>query len=171
VRLDPWRAELETILATAHEGMPFAVSLPADFARKHTNIGVFEAMVKTTSYNFTGSPATNDPVVFLMFYKPGQGATGPKELVSAIPALLEGRKMPAPGNLFILTAQEAFDLPNGTVRWKFSRDRVHTMRREGWCLVAYRSDTQEPFTQPVPASQWKDIDPVHLPFMDILPVD
>ncbi|KIM72449.1 hypothetical protein PILCRDRAFT_16127, partial [Piloderma croceum F 1598] len=32
VRLDPWRAELETILATAYEGIPFMVSLPSDFA-------------------------------------------------------------------------------------------------------------------------------------------
>ena len=146
VRLDLWRAELEVILATAREGLPFAVSLPADFACSHTDIGIFEAKLKDISHTFGSLPtlSAGDPVVFLMFYKPGQGATGPRELVSAVPALFEGRKTPPPGNVFILTAQESFDLPNKSVSWRLSRNRVRTMRQQGWCLVAYRSDTQEP---------------------------
>lgn len=146
VWLDPWRAELEVILATAHEGLPFSVSLPADFVRKHIDIGIFEAKLNGTSYTFGSFPAlpASDPVVFLMFYKPVQGATALRELVSGVPALLEGRKIPAPGNLLILTAQETFDLPNKTVSWRLSRNRVRIMMQQGWCLVAYRSDTREP---------------------------
>lgn len=144
VRLGPWHAEFEVILATAHEGMPFSVSLPADFARNHTDIRTFEAQLQETSYGFGSLPSLDDPVVFLMFYKPGQGVAGPKELVSAVPELLEGRKTTPSRNLFILTAQEKFDLPCKTVSWRLSRERVYLMKQQEWCLVAYRSDTREP---------------------------
>jgi len=146
VRLDPWRAELETILATAYEGIPFMVSLPSDFTSTHADIGIYEAKLEEASYGFGSLPnlPTDDPVVFLMLYRPGPDIIGPKELVQSVPALLEGLKKPAPGNTFILTAQDVFDLPGKKVRWRISRKRARMMKEQGWCLVAYRTDTQEP---------------------------
>ena len=142
VRLDPWRAELETILATAYEGIPFMVPLPSDFASAHVDIGIYEAKIEEASHGF-GLP-TDDPVVFLMLYRPGPDIIGPKELVQSVPALLEGLKKPAPGNMFILTAQDVFDLPGKKVRWRISRKRARMMKEQGWCLVACRTDTQAP---------------------------
>ena len=146
VCLDPWRVELETILATAYEGIPFAVSMPSDLASTHTDIGVYETKLKETTYGFGSFPslAGNDPVVCLMLYRPGQDGIGPKELVASIPAILDGRKKHSIGSLFILTAQDVFDLPGKIVRWRMSRKRALMMKKQGWCLVAYRSDTQEP---------------------------
>jgi hypothetical protein len=123
------------------------VPLPSDFASTHADIGIYEAKLEEASYGFGFLPnllPTDDPVVFLMLYRPGPDIVGPKELVHSVPALLEGLKKPAPGNMFILTAQDVFDLPGKKVRWRISRKRARMMKEQGWCLVAYRTDTQEP---------------------------
>jgi hypothetical protein len=145
VHLDPWLAELETILATAYEGIPFLVPLPSGSARSHYDVGTYEAKLEG-SYNIGSmlNHPSRDPIVFLMFYRPGQDVAGPKELVASVPALLEGRNKPPAGSLSILTAQDIFDLPGKTVRWRICRRRAEMMMKQQWCLVAYRSDTREP---------------------------
>lgn len=192
VRLDPWRAELETILVTAYHGIPFVLSLPSNFVKSYTDIGIFETKVQETPYQF-GLPAY-DPVVSLIFYKPSEHISDAKALVASIPAIFEGRTSPPPGNFFVLTAIESFNLPSGKVKWRLSRERARKMKANDWCMVAYRTDSKEPsrwrarfrlhnltklwlaVTQPAPASHWIDVGPVAIPpakpaFLDILPVD
>lgn len=138
VRLDPWRAEFETILATTLRGLPFAISLPPTFAQSFEQIGLFEAKVYQEGWQI-GIPA-NDPVVSLIFYKPGQSV---EDMLASIPAAFEGHKIPASGSFFILTALEFFDR-HKTIRWRLSRERAQRMQASNWCMVAYRTDTKEP---------------------------
>lgn len=146
VRLDPWLAELETIVATGYKGIPFALSLPSKFVHSYTEIGIFEAKITAKIYGPGSTPGlpVYDPVVSLLLYKPNQRVSGPKAMVSLIPAIFEGRTTPPAGDLFIFTTLEYFDLPLGRVQWKISRNRIQKMKADGWYLVAYRSDTKEP---------------------------
>ncbi|KAJ7483291.1 hypothetical protein FB451DRAFT_1234002 [Mycena latifolia] len=161
VRLDPWTAELETILALAHQAIPFCVHLPENFAAHHTDIATFEARVEETSPWMGSMMGTMvnpmpvvDPVVCLLLYKPSAGVSA-DELVAMLPRILNGARTPPPGTLCVLTAQETVDVP--TIRWKLSKARVARMRDEGWVMVAYRTDVQLIFTAPISAYKWREV--------------
>ncbi|KAJ6617025.1 hypothetical protein B0H10DRAFT_1914787 [Mycena sp. CBHHK59/15] len=160
VRLDPWCAELESILAVAYQGIPFSVSLPADYATQYADIAMFEATVEYAS-DFMGTLMgtmvnpipVEDPIVCLLFYKPG--SLSADEMVTALPKVLDGGRFPAPGTVCVLTAQEKVDVP--IIRWRLSKARVERMREKGWVMAAYRTDVQLSFTSPVPASNWRQV--------------
>ncbi|KAJ7114132.1 hypothetical protein C8R44DRAFT_881678 [Mycena epipterygia] len=161
VRLDPWTVELETILATSLQGIPFSVPLPDDFASRHTDIGTFEATVESSSpwMGFMMGTMVNpmpveDPVSCLLLYKPSSSFSA-DELVAMLPRILNGARSPAPGMLCVLTVQETVDVP--IIRWRLSKTRVARMKAEGWVMVAYRTDVQLSFTAPVSASQWREV--------------
>ncbi|KAF7976940.1 hypothetical protein HWV62_5363 [Athelia sp. TMB] len=165
VRLDPWQAELEAILATTRHGIPFAITLPPNFAQSHEEIGLFEANVKADLAASPFGVISIDPAVSLLLYKPGRSV---KTLLSSVTAIFEGSKSTAPGTFFIISAVEAYD-KNGIIRWRLSRERAKGMKADNWYMVAYRSDRKEPVTQPSPASQWIDIGPdVTQPAMPVL---
>ncbi|KAJ7780170.1 hypothetical protein DFH07DRAFT_465077 [Mycena maculata] len=160
VRLDPWTAELESIIATALQGIPFHIPLPDDFAAHHTDIGTFEAAVEASSpwMGFMMGTMVNpmpveDPVVCLLLYKPcGLSAD---ELLAKLPLVLNGAKSPESGTLCILTSQEVVAVP--VIRWRLSKARVARMREEGWVMVAYRTDVELSFTAPVSANKWTEV--------------
>ncbi|GBE90098.1 hypothetical protein BKA93DRAFT_457437 [Sparassis latifolia] len=158
IRLDILHAEFENVLALSHRGFPFAISLPADFVTSHKEVGVFEASVRSSS-PMLSSPSSSippfDPAVYLLFYKPAPNLTA-SAVVTALPSILDGKMEPPPGEIYILTAQETFDLDARKVSWMLSKRRARKMKREGWVMVAYRTDCKEPMTHPVPASQWED---------------
>ncbi|KAJ7777182.1 hypothetical protein B0H16DRAFT_1360889 [Mycena metata] len=154
VRLDPWTAELETILATGIHAIPFAIP---DFGLQYTDIGIFEATVQGLPMpmgTLLGTPAPGDPVVCLLFYKSSLGITA-DSLVERLPQILNGAATPEPGALCVLTAQEVVEVP--VIRWKLSKARVAQMQEEGWAMVAYRTDVMEAFTTPVSADQWREV--------------
>ncbi|KAJ7498066.1 hypothetical protein B0H11DRAFT_1998531 [Mycena galericulata] len=160
VRLDPWIAELEAILATGLQGIPFHVPLPDDFAASHTEIGTFEATVESSSpwMGFMMGTMVNpmpveDPVVCLLLYKPS--SLSADELLAKLPSILNGAQSPQRGALCILTSQEAVAVP--IIRWRLSKARVARMREEGWVMVAYRTDVVLSFTAPISASQWREV--------------
>ncbi|KAJ7147614.1 hypothetical protein C8R43DRAFT_1010132 [Mycena crocata] len=161
VRLDPWTAELESILATALHGIPFCVPRPEGFAASYSEIGTFEATVKASSHwmgymmgTMVNPMPVEDPVSGLLFYKSSAGLP-PDELVGLLPAVLNGAKSPAPGTLCVLTSQEKVSVP--IIRWRLSKARVARMKEEGWVMVAYRTDVKLSFTAPVSANQWREI--------------
>ncbi|KAJ7036536.1 hypothetical protein C8F04DRAFT_953716 [Mycena alexandri] len=172
VRLDPWTAELETILATGLQAIPFAVP---DLGLRYTEIGTFEATVQGLHIpmgTLLGTPAPEDPVVCLLFHKLSLGITADR-LVERLPQILNGAGAPEPGTLCVLTAQEAVEVP--VIRWKLSKARVAQMQEEGWTMVAYRTDIMEAceslvfvdflsvfltrllVTTPVSADQWREV--------------
>ncbi|KAJ6520693.1 hypothetical protein DFH09DRAFT_1426866 [Mycena vulgaris] len=159
VRLDPWFAEFENILASAQAGIPFAVPLPADFATTHIEIGIYEAVVQLSGPDLGPMFATapvHDNVVGILLYKPSKTFTT-NALVRLIPAILEGRTTePRRGTVFILSSQEMVDIPGRKVSWRLSRDRVRKMRMEGWVMVVYRTDNHEAVTFPLPAGKWTE---------------
>ncbi|KAJ6568362.1 hypothetical protein DFH09DRAFT_1155208 [Mycena vulgaris] len=160
VRLDPWTAELETILALAHHAIPFTVPRPPSFAAHHTDIATFEATVEASSpwMGYMMGTMVNpmpvvDAVVCLLLYKPS--GVPADELVAMLPRVLNGARAPGAGTLCVLTAQETVDVP--VIRWKLSKARVARMRAEGWVMVAYRTDVQLIFTAPVAADKWREL--------------
>ncbi|KAH7922618.1 hypothetical protein BV22DRAFT_1070111 [Leucogyrophana mollusca] len=162
LRLDPWYSELETLIATAQGGIPFSVSLPKDFVKDHTEIGFFETPVTSADtmlglfMPFMVSGPIADPVVSLIFYKSQIGMSA-DSLVSSIPAILEGRQDPPRGTVHIVSATQVVGYPPRILRWRMSEKRVLKMKQEQWSMVGYRTDTREPFTQPVFASSWKNV--------------
>ncbi|GBE90051.1 hypothetical protein SCP_1800730 [Sparassis crispa] len=159
VRLDPWRAEFENIMALSCRGLPFSVSFPADYSTSPAAIGMFAASVVSSSPlmgTLLNPVPVFDPGVCLLFYKPARRAS-PETLVSAILLIFEGQREPIKDEIYILTAQEEFDLPRGRVRWMMSKERIRTMKSERWVMLAYRTDSREPFTSPVSASEWAEV--------------
>ncbi|KAJ7041619.1 hypothetical protein C8F04DRAFT_994717 [Mycena alexandri] len=167
VRLDPWLAEFENILVTSQAGLPFAVSLPREFARNHTDIAVYEAVVQLKGPDLGPMFATapvQDPVVDILLYKPSKTLT-----VDALARLISGILEGGPtqmgrGTLYLLSSQEVVDIPGRKVSWRLSRDRVRTMRAEGWVMVVYRTDNHEAVTFPLPANKWTEV--VDVPDVD-----
>ncbi len=143
VRTDPWLVEFEMILATAYYALPFPVLLPADFSHDLDDMVVYEARV-TPVQQFTTLPRLNEnpyePRTHLLFFR--------ADLVSAagairnLPSLFEGSASPAPGTLFIMTAQEHVQYQE-CIRFRLSRRRVERMKKESarWSMVAFRSGT------------------------------
>ncbi|KAJ6457420.1 hypothetical protein C8R47DRAFT_1203442 [Mycena vitilis] len=157
IRLDPWTAELKTILATSLQAIPFSVPLADDLVSHHTDIGTFEATARADPFqmgNFMGVPPAADPVVGLLLYKLTPGVSV-DTLVTRLPLVLDGARSPEPGAICVLTAQEMVAPP--VIRWKLSKARVARMRQEGWAMVAYRTDTKSAFTDPVRADRWRDV--------------
>lgn len=144
VNLDPWRVEFETILALSYEAIPFPVSLPDDFAKSAVEIGSFEVYVPKYDFEITtsmGGLQPFDPVMSLMFYKPGEHT--PNRLAANVSDIIEGRVPNIRGKLHIVTALEAFDVWKGVIRWKMSKNRVKAMKQDGWLMSAYRYDGRE----------------------------
>jgi hypothetical protein len=155
--LGPWIAELETILASIREGLPFFVSLPTDdgivVASGLGEIGKFEAKVKS----FKGlrlmqrvfSPF--DPVANLLFWKPTPSSgrneltlknEGERIIKQEVDWVLSGGGQPSSewnGKFFVLTAQESVD-QDKSVSWRMAKKRVERMRKEGWVVMLVNSD-------------------------------
>ncbi|TFK84364.1 hypothetical protein K466DRAFT_527460 [Polyporus arcularius HHB13444] len=156
VRTDPWLVEFEMILATAYHALPFPVLLPADFSHDPDDMVVYEARVAPVQ-QFTTLPMLNEnpyePRTHLLFFR--------ADLVSAagairnLPSLFEGSASPAPGTLFIMTAQEHVQYQE-CIRFRLSRRRVERMKKESarWSMVAFRSGTGVLATQPVTIGKW-----------------
>ncbi|KAJ7500536.1 hypothetical protein B0H11DRAFT_1995698 [Mycena galericulata] len=160
VRLEPWVAEFESILATARVGMPFAVPVPPGFATSHSEIGVYEAVVQLNGPDmgprFVTAPV-QDNVVGILLFQPSKAFTA-AALVRGIPTILEGRNNePRRGAVCILSSPEMVDIPGRKVAWRLSRERVRKMRAEGWVMVVYRTDNHEAVTIPLPASKWMEV--------------
>ncbi|KAJ7662858.1 hypothetical protein B0H17DRAFT_1257681 [Mycena rosella] len=160
VRLEPWLAEFEAIFAAAHKGMPFAVPLPAAFARSHHEIGVYEAVVQLNGPDLGPRFATapvQDNVAGILLYKPIK-TLSTAALVRSIPTILEGRATePRRRSVCVLSGQEMVDIPGRKVSWRLSRERVRQMRDEGWVMVVYRTDNHEAVTLPLPATKWTEV--------------
>ncbi|KAI0719795.1 hypothetical protein C8T65DRAFT_603249 [Cerioporus squamosus] len=151
VRTDPWLVELETILATAYYALPFPVALPAaataaadfKFSRDPDDVAVYEARV-TPTQQFTTLPLLNEnpyePRTHLLFFRADKlTAAG---AIRSLSSVFEGSASPAPGTLFVLTAQEHVQY-QVSIRFRLSRRRVERMKEESarWSVVAFRSGT------------------------------
>ncbi|KAI0332169.1 hypothetical protein GY45DRAFT_1369329 [Cubamyces sp. BRFM 1775] len=138
VRTDPWLVDFEVMIAGAYHAVPFPLvgALPADFSREPGDIQV--------------SPY--DPRTQLLFYR-ASAATATK-LIGDMGRIFEGKADPAPGTFFILTMQERVQYRE-RIRFKLSKKRVERMRKEDWYMVAYRPDTGQQATRPVPVARWK----------------
>ncbi|KAK0441234.1 uncharacterized protein EV420DRAFT_1769052 [Desarmillaria tabescens] len=144
INLDPWCAELKTILAEGFEALPFPVflSLPCD-------IGIFEVSVPTEVYPRSSSP----DVMALMFYNPRVSMA--EDLLFSIDDILESKRIPP---LHILTAALAIDLRrNGVIKWRMSRECVSSMKQEGWVFAVFRTDIYCPAAGPFSASRWMEV--------------
>ncbi|KAF7345643.1 hypothetical protein MVEN_01583700 [Mycena venus] len=160
VRLDPWLAEFENILVAGLEGLPFAVSLPADFAKDHTDIVIYEAVVQPKGPDLGPMFATapvQDNVVDILLYKPSRTLTV-DALARLIPSIIERRMAePLRGTVYLLSSQEMVDIPGKKVSWRLSKQRAQEMRKEGWVMVVYRTDNHEAVTLPLPANKWTEV--------------
>lgn len=147
INLAPWLVELGTIIAMAHAGFPFALSLPEDCPVLHTDIATFEA--KISRYSFVRNTkfhevSKDDPCLALMFYKEAL-TTSPLDLVRMLPVHMNGQQCTALKDAFVLTCLEHADIPENIVRWRLSRTRFSEMQRStAWEMVVFRTDIQEP---------------------------
>ncbi|KDR73934.1 hypothetical protein GALMADRAFT_250621 [Galerina marginata CBS 339.88] len=161
VRLDPWCAELETILVSARHGLPFPVQIPAGAssgANTPDDIGLYKASPAPNHF-FSSSMfrfPPNDSVIALLFYK--NQSELPKRSVDALitdlPVIVDGRADPPAGTFYVFTAQDYIDLNKPEVRWRMSKALAAKMKREKWFMVAWRMDFFIKTTDPCPASSW-----------------
>jgi len=174
LRLGPWMAELETVLASSRQGLPFFVSLPSDdgivVASELEDIGKFEATVRSFAElrlrQNVFSPF--DPVTNLLFWKPSSASgrneqalkkEGEKIIEQEVDGVLLSGGQPSPkwnGKFLVLTAQESVDQDKG-VSWRMAKRRVEKMRKEGWVVMVVTSDFRVAVTRPVPASEWWEV--------------
>ncbi|KAF8958545.1 hypothetical protein BDZ97DRAFT_1906448 [Flammula alnicola] len=162
VRLDPWYAEFETILASARHGLPFALQLPEGFATSVDDVGLFRATVAPNMLFSSPMVALpkNDSVIALLFYK-SQAELHPRSVdyfIADLPAIVDGRANPPRGTFHVFTTQEFVDLSKREVRWKMPKTLAAKMKRERWLMVLFRMDFHCTTTEPCPASAWQNVD-------------
>ena len=140
-RLDPWQAELEAIIATSLQGLPFAVQVPDGLVTDAKEIGLYKAKVSEVVALKFFNPVQIDPVISLIFYR-ARTWTGSdvQKRMTRVPALIDGRQDPSPGMFFIYTSAVSVNFLEEEVQWKMSKYRVEQMRSEGWGMLAWRSD-------------------------------
>lgn len=149
VCLNPWRVELETIIATSYDALPFPLTPPPDFSTQYADIGLFETTIPLDEFNEKTSihpdilHAPNLPVITLIFYKVGQYPPSPMTLPFEIGDILEGARVGEPGKLYLLTCVERFSFRDGVIRWRMSKTRVREMKEENWVMISYRFDHSE----------------------------
>lgn len=67
IRLDPWQADLEGIVATSLHGIPFAFQIPRELSAN--DVGTFKARVDGDMLYQMRIVPSADPVLSLLFYK------------------------------------------------------------------------------------------------------
>lgn len=144
VNLDPWRVELETILALGYEAIPFPVPLPDDFARTHNDIATFEAPAPPCSMMTMANMYCYDPVFTLIFFKSEARNMNlfrelPPKFMSEI---LEGRHL-RKGDAYVTGTVDVLGKESNIVRWRMSRERVHQMQMQKWRFLVHRFDLDE----------------------------
>ncbi|KAF5325654.1 hypothetical protein D9611_000806 [Ephemerocybe angulata] len=122
VRLDPWLLELEWILATGKDSLPFSVRLPPSIfdgkeATSYRDIGTFEAKGLEPTIEY-GMFYNHDAVAALLFYKSTKDIGGSKyfkDMLLKVGKIVDNveisEKDTVPkGAFFILTAPEHVNL-------------------------------------------------------------
>ncbi|TCD61538.1 hypothetical protein EIP91_008282 [Steccherinum ochraceum] len=161
IRLDPWLADFENILAVCHEALPFSVTLPPDFAKSPDEIGTYSCTMTMSNPFFVNNLHPRDPGMTLAFSKKHPASEG--YMMTRLNKILtnepwEKYKHPAPGTIFVLTAVDAFDR-DGEVRFKMSKKRMAEMKEgDNWTVVAPRSSVMNNLeTRPVPCARWREV--------------
>lgn len=148
IRFDPWLADFENILAVCHEGLPFSITLPPDFARTPEELGTYSAKVSIQNPLIAAAFHERDPNIVFVFYKKQPGMSE-HWILARINDILGNKpwspptyKCPPPGDIVILTATESFDRVGEAV-WKRNREKAEEMMNSGgqWVMVASRSST------------------------------
>jgi|SRR5271154_6533091 len=107
------------------------------------DIAIFEASAESsdrTMGKIFNPILITDPSVFLIFYK--QLKWSAQTLITALHNIFNVSQTPPPGQIHVLTVQEMVDLPR--ICWRLSKERVRVMRDEGWAIIGFRTDTQQP---------------------------
>ncbi|KAF9526018.1 hypothetical protein CPB83DRAFT_908722 [Crepidotus variabilis] len=159
VRLDPWHAEFETILASTKHALPFALLLPDQFASTPEEIGLFKARpAPNMNFSIFSGLVQINPSVALLFYKDLNLRGIDEFLGKTLPALIDGKtKKPEAGSIYIVTSAEGVDLKIPEVRWRMSKARVAKMKQEKWSMVVWRTDHYVATSYAAPAGQWEII--------------
>ncbi|KAJ6496323.1 hypothetical protein C8R45DRAFT_1094567 [Mycena sanguinolenta] len=133
LHLEPWIADMESIIAPIHPALPFVLPLPARFPAAE-DIGLYRANVfcyhEQTIYN---------PVAGLLLFNPAKVRfTGRADWPRHIPAILRGDgPCKATDIQLVLAIEELSWGVAGEVRWRMSRSRVARMKADGWALAVY----------------------------------
>lgn len=140
-RLDPWVAELEAIVASSFQGLPFAVQMPPGLVADVNDIGHFKSRVLENPALKFFNPIQIDPVVSLVFYDARRwSGSDVRETMMKLPGLIDGRADPPAGIFCIYTSPVFVNFLQSEVQWKMSKNRVQKMKDSGWAMVAWRSD-------------------------------
>lgn len=158
LRLDPWFAELEAILALSHQGLPFVVQIPPNLASTPDAIGLYEAKVvpNVQLFHLPG----NDAVTALLFYRSIEVLREhtPENFLRKLPSIIDGGAQgPLKGSFYVMTSQDHVDFTKQEVRWLMSKAVMKTMRQERWFMIAWRMDGWLQTTDPCPVSVWKEV--------------
>ncbi|TFK18604.1 hypothetical protein FA15DRAFT_760548 [Coprinopsis marcescibilis] len=158
VNLEPWQAELETILVTAKDALPFYISLPERYTSSLDDIKTYTAPVVLTAKNRIETNYLTKTVT-LVFYKSPDGARDSSvlQLANRIPDLIEKRSaLGRDTQVQILTSQEDADVlaKKPYVSWKMSEGWFEKMRREGWCMFVFLTSYWKAVSKPVEAALW-----------------
>ncbi|KAF9558523.1 hypothetical protein CPC08DRAFT_763920 [Agrocybe pediades] len=168
VNLEPWQAELEVILALTAPALPFAISLPEEFAALG-DIQTFKVKAEPIPHDMQASLYVCGPLLegyikalALMFYKPkastASGEVKAKDeadrLVRNIASMFEGKRDTEVQ--FVLALEPGGDPRKGEISWKMSRRWFEKMKSGGWSMVVYRTDQHAVATFPIATDKWSE---------------
>ena len=135
IRVDPWLAELDTILASPLEGLPFTFQMHTGFATNADEIGHYKASIEANM--FYRNPIVrfpeNDAVVARLFYKDANMILDarPNRSVSFFFASIASIVATPPwGTFHKLIPIDFIDLNTREVKWRIGKAKVAKMRRE-----------------------------------------
>ncbi|TCD63146.1 hypothetical protein EIP91_005905 [Steccherinum ochraceum] len=155
VNLKPWHADLENILAVSHEALPFPIALPgATSAEDLVTLSVPAPKHLASFVTAANLLIAFFPVMTLVFYKPSEHTA--ESLAKNMHRVLEG-KMGNDDSVQVLTMVDLFDMWNGVIRWRMSKERVKKMKKEQWVMSPCRFDVQEAaISQFFASDSWKE---------------
>ncbi|KAG6908799.1 hypothetical protein DXG01_003246 [Tephrocybe rancida] len=150
LRTDPWVAELEAIVASSRDGLPFSLYFGSGLAARASDIGYYKASIQANMF-YTNPMVRfpdNDAVLSLLFYKDFKGLHSRVSgfpgtfnwFLQELPDIIDGKTTPRAGTFHILTGPDTVDLQKGVVTWRISKAKMELMRREKWSMVVWRTD-------------------------------
>ncbi|TFK18178.1 hypothetical protein FA15DRAFT_660903 [Coprinopsis marcescibilis] len=167
----PWRHDLQLVLSDLHPLIPFPIlDLPPDFALSTDQVVKCKASVGSYTGTLCARGVNGVPtasVVGFAFYMLNPGyhiedvvtQKGLVELLKGADGILRDV-----GKVEIMLSRGFVDIvelshvpqmmPKGEFRWRMGRERLTRMVREGWKMVAFRTDDGYTVTNPSNAAEW-----------------
>ncbi|KAF9040857.1 hypothetical protein BJ165DRAFT_1530708 [Panaeolus papilionaceus] len=157
INLKPYQLELETILVTIKDALPFHLSFPPQYASSLKSSKSYTTHIISTA-NLPYDHAVHYSSACLLLYKADPSvhtASFLRDLPSKIPELIESKDGTIGGvEVQVVSMVDFMDFERGVVSWRMSEASYGKMKEEKWDMIVWVSNRRQTVSRSVPASEW-----------------